>query len=329
MTDVMAVHGLVKRFHAPWGSRSGAITAVDGVSLHVARGETLGLVGESGSGKSTVGRLMLRLLEPDCGEVRFEGRDLTALSGRDLRRLRPRMQIVFQNPYSALNPRMRVRDIIGFNLRAAHPSASERRNRVAEVLQLVGLDADILGRHPHQLSGGQAQRVGIARALVSGPTFLVADEPVSALDLSVQAEILNLFGDLQRRLELACVFISHNLQVVRHVAHRVAVMHAGRIVELGPREAIYERAQHPYTRLLLSAVPTGSARAGETAGRPDRQLLKEELRALDPAAPLREVAPGHLVAIAAAASSPVAPGAASAAAPVARPAGRAQESTDA
>jgi ABC-type glutathione transport system ATPase component len=328
VTDVMAVNGLVKRFHAPWGSRGGAIAAVDGVSLHVDRGETLGLVGESGSGKSTLGRLMLRLIEPDAGQVRFEGRDLTALSGRDLRRLRPRMQIVFQNPYSALNPRMRVREIIGFNLQAAHVSASERRNRVAEVLQLVGLDADILARHPHQLSGGQAQRVGIARALVSGPTFLVADEPVSALDLSVQAEILNLFGDLQRRLELACVFISHNLQVVSHVAHRVAVMHAGRIVELGPREAIYERAQHPYTRLLLSAVPTGSRGAVEGGARADRQQLREELRALDPTAPLREVAPGHLVALGGAASNPAA-GVAQAATRLARPAGRAREGTDA
>jgi peptide/nickel transport system ATP-binding protein len=298
--DVVTATGLVKRFAAPWGSRAGPVAAVDGVTLRVARGETLGLVGESGSGKSTLGRLLLRLVEPDAGEILFEGRPLTGLSGRGLRRLRPRMQIVFQNPYSALNPRMRVREIIAFNLRAAravHAPAAEGRDRVAEALELVGLHRDILTRYPHQLSGGQAQRVGIARALVSAPSFLVADEPVSALDLSVQAEILNLFSDLQERLELACVFISHNLQVVRFIAQRVAVMHAGRIVELGSREAIYERARHPYTRLLLSAIPTGVRDSDAGAARAERQRLREELRALDASAPLRQVAPGHFVAL--------------------------------
>ncbi len=297
--DVVSATGLVKRFAPPWGSRSGPITAVDDVSLRVARGETLGLVGESGSGKSTLGRLLLRLLEPDQGEILFEDRVLTGLAGRPLRRLRPRMQIVFQNPYSALNPRMRVQEIIAFNLRAARVSRSERRDRAAEVLKLVGLDRDILSRYPHQLSGGQAQRVGIARALVSAPAFLVADEPVSALDLSVQAEIVNLFGDLQERLDLACLFISHNLQVVRHVAHRVAVMHQGRIVELGPRAAIYEGPRHPYTRLLLSAIPTGARDGDAGATRSNRQRLKQEIHMLGAAAALREVSPGHFVAISA------------------------------
>jgi ABC-type glutathione transport system ATPase component len=295
--EVVSARGLVKRFAAPWGSRAAGTAAVDGVDLGVARGETLGLVGESGSGKSTLGRMLLRLLEPDEGEIVFEGRPLTGLPNRQLRRLRPRMQIVFQNPYSALNPRMRVQEIIAFNLRAAGVSRSDRRHRVAEVLRLVSLERDILSRYPHQLSGGQAQRVGIARALVSAPAFLVADEPVSALDLSVQAEILNLFGDLQESLELACLFISHNLQVVRHVAHRVAVMYAGRIVELGRREAIYEEPQHPYTRLLLSAIPTGARSADVLAARVHRQRLKDELRALSKDAPLREVLPGHFVAL--------------------------------
>ncbi|MBJ7598581.1 ATP-binding cassette domain-containing protein [Candidatus Nephthysia bennettiae] len=295
--EVVSARGLAKRFAAPWGSRSGGIAAVDGVDLAVVRGETLGLVGESGSGKSTLGRMLLRLLEPDRGDIVFEGRPLTGLPNRQLRRLRPRMQIVFQNPYSALNPRMRVQEIIAFNLRAARVSRSDRRERVAEVLRLVSLERGILGRYPHQLSGGQAQRVGIARALVSAPAFLVADEPVSALDLSVQAEILNLFGDLQESLELACLFISHNLQVVRHVAHRVAVMYAGRIVELGRREAIYEEPQHPYTRLLLSAIPTGARSTDVLAARAHRQRLRDELRALPKDAPLREVFPGHFVAL--------------------------------
>jgi ABC-type glutathione transport system ATPase component len=227
------------------------------------------------------------------------------------------MQIVFQNPYSALNPRMRAEEIIGFNLQSAKVSSSERRKRVGEVLKLVGLDRDILHRYPHQLSGGQAQRVGIARALVSAPSFLVADEPVSALDLSVQAEILNLFGDLQERLELACVFISHNLQVVHHVAHRVAVMYAGRIVELGPRDAIYERSQHPYTRLLLSAIPTGDRVDDAGPPRLKRQRLKEELRSLDMGVPLREIEPGHFVALPAIAAAPAALNRVSAAAPFA------------
>lgn len=319
MTDnVVTATGLVKRFAPPWGSRSGPITAVDDVSLRVARGETLGLVGESGSGKSTLGRLLLRLLEPDEGEILFENRTLTGLAGGRLRRLRPRMQIVFQNPYSALNPRMRVREIIAFNLRAARVSRSERRDRAAEVLKLVGLDRDILSRYPHQLSGGQAQRVGIARALVSAPAFLVADEPVSALDLSVQAEIVNLFADLQERLELACLFISHNLQVVRHVAHRVAVMHQGRIVELGPRAAIYEDPRHPYTRLLLSAIPTGAREGDVGATRTNRQRLKQEIQMLGAAAALREVSPGHFVAMSPTAGSVPEPASMSTTAPIGR-----------
>ena len=295
---IISASNLHKRFPAPWGSGSGPVKAVDGVDLEIARGETLGLVGESGSGKSTLGRLLLRLLEPDEGRIRFENQDLTNLSSRRLRQLRPRMQIVFQNPYSALNPRMRVERIIGFNIRATRQAGVvDHRGRVAEVLSLVGLDSDILLRYPHQLSGGQAQRVGIARALVSAPSFLVADEPVSALDLSVQAEILNLFADLQDRLNLACIFISHNLQVVRHVAHRVAVMYEGRIVELGTREAVYEDPLHPYTRLLLSAIPTGTRSGDTSAARSIRQRLKQEIAELGGQAALHEVRPGHAVAL--------------------------------
>jgi ABC-type oligopeptide transport system ATPase subunit len=294
---IVSARNLRKRFAAPWASGTAPVKAVDGVDIEVARGETLGLVGESGSGKSTLGRLLLRLLEADAGSIVFEGRDLTRLPAWRLRRLRPRMQIVFQNPYSALNPRMRVGQIIGFNLTAARLPGVDRRARVAEVLKLVGLNREILGRYPHQLSGGQAQRVGIARALVSAPTFLVADEPVSALDLSVQAEILNLFSDLQERLNLACIFISHNLQVVRHVAHRVAVMYEGRIVELGPREAVYEDPLHPYTRLLLSAIPTGARTSDIAAARSVRQRLKDELRELGEENGLQEVKPGHSVAL--------------------------------
>ncbi len=291
--------GLRKTFP---GGRTGFLhhertVAVDGVSLAIERGDALGLVGESGSGKSTLGRLLLRLIQPDEGEIVFDGRYLERLSRSELRPLRSRMQIVFQDPYTSLNPRMRARQIVGFNLpRSAGLSKAEKQERVEGAIALVGLGRDMLDRYPHQLSGGQAQRVGIARALVTRPEFLVADEPVSALDVSVQAGILNLFLELRERLGLTTVFISHNLDVVRYVSERIAVMWRGQIVETGARDVLYEAPRHPYTRLLLSAIPTGDGRTPSAEKTRERQALREELARAPLAAPLREVAAGHFVA---------------------------------
>jgi len=239
----------------------GAVHAVDGVSLAIAPGETLGLVGESGSGKSTLGRCMLRLIEPTSGEVRFAGRSLLGLPARALRALRREMQIIFQDPYGSLNPRMRVGSIVGEGL-AIHGLGTrpERRARVAELLDLVGLSPEAAGRYPHEFSGGQRQRIGIARALAVRPRFIVADEAVSALDVSIQAQILNLLQDLRQRLGLTMLFIAHDLRVVEHLCDRVAVMYLGKIVESGSRDEIYTNPRHPYTRALLSAVPNPDPR---------------------------------------------------------------------
>ena len=232
-----------------------SVRAVDGVSFTVARGETLALVGESGCGKSTTGRLLMRLIEPTGGSIRFDGTDLMSLRGEGLRNTRRRLQIMFQDPSSAFNPRMSVGAIIAEPMRLAGSSARECRDRVRELLPLVGLGADQASRFPHQFSGGQRQRLGIARALALRPDFIVCDEPVSALDVSVQAQVVNLLTDLQQEFGLTYLFISHDLRVVRHIADRVAVMYLGRIVELADRHALYNRPQHPYTRILLSAVP--------------------------------------------------------------------------
>jgi ABC-type oligopeptide transport system ATPase subunit len=244
--------------------KAGETRAVDEVSLDIHSGETLGLVGESGSGKSTLGRLILRLIEPTSGSIRFEGRDLTAASAGEMRRLRRDMQIVFQDPFASLDPRFRVEDIIaepliihgdaprdsrGKNTRAA------RRGRVVELLRAVGLDESILPRFPHEFSGGQRQRLGIARALALRPKFIVADEPVSALDVSVGAQIVNLLAQLQREFGLTYLFISHSMPVVRYLSTRIAVMYRGKIVEVGSSAEITERPQHPYTRSLLEATP--------------------------------------------------------------------------
>ncbi|HSJ53670.1 MAG TPA: dipeptide ABC transporter ATP-binding protein [Anaerolineae bacterium] len=234
----------------------GAIKAVDGLSFDILRGETLGLVGESGCGKSTTGRAILQLYRPTAGEVHFEGEDLTAVKGERLRRMRRRMQMIFQDPYASLNPRMTVGDIIGEPL-TVHNIArgKERRERVQELLKVVGLNPYFVNRYPHEFSGGQRQRIGVARALAVQPEFIVCDEPISALDVSIQAQIINLLEDLQGEFNLTYLFIAHDLSVVRHISDRIAVMYLGKIVELTDRKELYDNPLHPYTQALLSAVP--------------------------------------------------------------------------
>jgi oligopeptide/dipeptide ABC transporter ATP-binding protein len=259
MPALVDVRGLEKRFAVggTWlGRRRRIIHAVDGVSFTIERGEVLGLVGESGCGKSTTGRLLLRLIEPSAGSIRFEGHDLTALDPARLWATRQRMQIVFQDPYASLNPRMRVGSIIAEPLAIyGRADAAARRRQVAELLEVVGLPSAFAERYPHELSGGQRQRIGIAAALALQPSLIVADEPVSALDVSVQAQVLNLLMDLRRRFALTYLFISHDLHVVLHMSDRVAVMYLGEIVEIGPRDALHLTPKHPYTQVLLSAVP--------------------------------------------------------------------------
>ncbi len=293
MTPLVEVSHLVKTFtrgSTLWRSAA-EVRAVDDISFTVLEGETFGLVGESGSGKTTTGRCMLRLIEPTAGAVSFRGLDVLSLGAARLRALRREMQIVFQDPYSSLNPRMRVRTIIEEPL-VIHRigNRAQRRDRVDELADVVGLDRSQLQRYPHEFSGGQRQRIGLARALALGPSFLIADEPVSALDVSIQAQIINLFMDLQQRLALTLVFIAHDLRLVRHLCARVAVMYRGRIVEMGSTEAIFREPVHPYTRALLSAVPVPDPSATRT-----RLSFEATESAL--AAPLREVSPGHLAAI--------------------------------
>jgi peptide/nickel transport system ATP-binding protein len=238
------------------GRVRGTVKAVDGVSFDVVRGETLGLVGESGCGKSTLGRTLLRLIEPTAGSIRFEGRELTGLSQRELRPLRRRMQLIFQDPYASLNPRMTVRDIIGEPF-AIHGLARgrEHEEKVLALLDLMGLPRDAMERYPHEFSGGQRQRIGIARSIAMRPDLVIADEPISALDVSIQAQIVNLLVDLQRELKLTYLFIAHDLKIVEYISTRVAVMYLGKIVELADAAELYRRPRHPYTQALLSAVP--------------------------------------------------------------------------
>ncbi|MEI7546391.1 MAG: ATP-binding cassette domain-containing protein, partial [Mycobacteriaceae bacterium] len=259
-TPLLRASGVSKRYRLRGNGllrrTRGWIHAVDDVSLDVHEGETLGLVGESGCGKSTLGRVLLRLLDPDSGTISFAGTDITGIEGEDLRRLRREMQIVFQDPAASLNPRHRAGAIVGAPL-AIHGvgTAAQRRERSRELLEIVGLRPEYAERYPHEFSGGQRQRIGIARAIALNPRLVIADEPVSALDVSVQAQILNLLADLQRDLGLTYVFIAHDLAVVRQVSDRVAVMYLGRIVEIGPALEVCDRPAHHYTNALLSAVP--------------------------------------------------------------------------
>ena len=256
---LLQVRGLEKKFPIRGGLLQrpvGWVKAVDELSFDQNRGEVLGLVGESGSGKTTAGRSLLRLIEPTAGSIRFDGEEITGLPPAKMRALRRRMQIVFQDPYASLDPRQRVRDVIGEALTIHNiGTKADRRDRIAALLQKVGLTADAMDRYPHEFSGGQRQRIGIARALAVEPDFIVADEPVSALDVSVQAQVVNLLGDLQRELGLAVLFIAHDLAVVRYISDRVAVMYLGRLMELAPSDSLYDRPRHPYTRALLSAAP--------------------------------------------------------------------------
>ncbi len=299
-----------------WGGRRLTVHAVEDVSFAIGAGETLGLVGESGSGKTTAGRAILRRLPATRGRIRFRGADITEVRGEPLRNLREHMQLVFQDPYASLNPRMRVLDIVAEPL-LVHGRAATRQeaaDKVGDLLRRVGLPGDAAQRYPHAFSGGQRQRIGIARALALNPEFIVADEPVSALDVSVRAQVVNLLQDLQREFGLSYLFIAHDLAVVRHISHRIAIMYAGRLVELAGRDAIYDDPRHPYTEALLSAIPVPDPaiqrrrqRITHVGEPPDPlqplpgcrfqtrcPLAEAQCRAVTP--PLAERAPGHWVA---------------------------------
>ena len=311
---LLSVTNLTKHYQrggALFSRRLAPVRAVDGVTFTLFRGETLALVGESGCGKSTTARLILRLIEPTGGTVRFEAADITAMRGEPLRKLRRRMQIIFQDPFASLNPRMNVGSIVEEPL-IVHGigDAASRRRRVTELLDIVGLAPEHARRFPHEFSGGQRQRIGIARALAVQPALIVCDEPVSALDVSIQAQVINLLKDLQARLGLSYLFIAHDLAVVKHTADRVAVMYLGRIVELAPKRALFDDPRHPYTRTLLAAIPRPDPRGrvnraaaeGETASpanlppgcrfHPRCPFAIERCRTEDP--PLRAIGPDHL-----------------------------------
>jgi oligopeptide transport system ATP-binding protein len=290
---LVEVRHLVKQFSRREGflTRPSIVRAVNDVSFTVDEGETFGLVGESGSGKTTTGRCILRLIEPTAGEVLFRGENVLGYSHDEMRRARRQMQIVFQDPYSSLNPRMRVRQIIEEPL-IIHRigNAESRTERVKELYRLVGLDPATLDRYPHEFSGGQRQRIGVARALALNPSFIIADEPVSALDVSIQAQVVNLLIELQEKLGLAYLFIAHDLRLVEHICRRTAVMYLGRIVEMGDTHRLFSNPQHPYTKALLSAIPVPD---------PDYKPARVTLNPKDVnfEAPLKEVEPGHFAAV--------------------------------
>jgi oligopeptide transport system ATP-binding protein len=291
--SLVEVSHLVKTFARDAGLfRAGRpVAAVDDVSFSIDEGETFGLVGESGSGKTTTGRCLLRLIEPSSGAVRFRGENVLDFSKRRLRAARREMQIVFQDPYSSLNPRMRARAIVEEPLIIHGLGArDERRTRVAELFRLVGLNPVHLERYPHQFSGGQRQRIGLARALALNPSFLILDEPVTALDVSVQAQVINLLMDLQAQLHLTYLFIAHDLRLVQHVCSRVAVMFLGKIVEIGPTASLFAAPQHPYTKALLSAIPVLDPDA-------PRQRVVLDPASMNRGAALREISAGHFAAI--------------------------------
>jgi oligopeptide transport system ATP-binding protein len=292
-SPLLAVRGLVKHFVRRQGlfAAPSVVRAVDDVTFAIREGEMFGLVGESGSGKSTTGRCILRLIEPTAGEVLFRGENVLAYSRSQMRAARRHMQIVFQDPYSSLNPRMRVGDIVEEPLlihRLGTPA--ERRTRVEELFDLVGLERSHLSRYPHEFSGGQRQRIGIARAIALNPALVIADEAVSALDVSIQAQVVKLLLDLQQRLSLTYLFIAHDLRLVEDICTRLAVMYLGKIVEMGETRSIFANPSHPYTRALLSAIPVLDPDA-------PRRRIELDPKSFDRAAPLREVGAGHLAAI--------------------------------
>ncbi|HXH25725.1 MAG TPA: ATP-binding cassette domain-containing protein [Vicinamibacterales bacterium] len=293
MTPLVDVRRLVKHFVRKQGlfRPPSVVRAVDDVSFTIEEGEMFGLVGESGCGKSTLGRCILRLLEPTSGEIRFQGEDVLRFSKSRMRLARRDMQIIFQDPYSSLNPRMRAGDIVEEPL-IIHRlgTRAQRRARVAELFELVGLEPGHLRRYPHEFSGGQRQRIGIARALALNPKFVIADEAVSALDVSIQAQVIRLLVDLKERLKLTYLFIAHDLRLVESICSRVAVMYLGRIVEIGETASIFARPAHPYTQALLSAVPVLDPDA-------PRRRIELDPSSFDRNAPLREIAPGHAAAV--------------------------------
>jgi ABC-type oligopeptide transport system ATPase subunit len=290
---LLDVRHLVKEFSRKHGlfRATSPLRAVDDVTFSIEEGETFGLVGESGSGKTTTGRCILRLIEPTSGDVEFRGENVLRFTRSRMRQARREMQIVFQDPYSSLNPRMRVGDIVLEPLIIHRVGTkAERRARVEELFHLVGLDPSQISRYPHQFSGGQRQRIGLARALALHPSLIIADEPVSALDVSVQAQVVNLLMELQERLHLTYLFIAHDLRLVRHICSRVAVMYRGRVVEMGTTESLFDAPAHPYTRALLSAIPVPDPTA-------PRQRIVLDPASFDRAAALREVGAGHWAAV--------------------------------